>query len=61
MYRNHLRTALDNAKAIAENDDATQEEVDAAWKALMTEIHKLGFVKGDITSLEQLVSLGRKL
>ena len=34
-----------------------RDAVDAAWKALMTEIHKLGFVKGDITSLEALVSL----
>ncbi|WP_270739381.1 family 78 glycoside hydrolase catalytic domain [Massilioclostridium coli] len=50
--------ALDNAKAIAANDDATQEEIDAAWKTLLTEIHKLGFVKGDITSLQQLVTLG---
>ena len=45
---------------VAENNAATQEEVDAAWKALMTEIHKLGFVKGDITSLEQLVATAKE-
>ena len=31
--------------------------MDAAWRTLLNEIHKLGFVKGDITSLEALVSL----
>ena len=47
--------ALDQATAVAANALATQQEVDAAWQALMTEIHKLGFVKGDITGLESLV------
>ncbi|MBC5788550.1 phosphodiester glycosidase family protein [Clostridium facile] len=49
--------ALENAKAVAADDTAVQTEVDAAWQALLTEIHKLGFVKGDITSLETLVKL----
>ncbi|WP_270739688.1 family 78 glycoside hydrolase catalytic domain [Massilioclostridium coli] len=49
--------ALDNAVAVAQNKDATQEEVDSAWQTLLNEIHKLGFVKGDISSLETLVSL----
>ena len=48
---------MDAAKEIAADPAATQDAIDAAWKALMTEIHKLGFVKGDITSLEALVSL----
>ena len=52
-----FNAALDAAKAVAADPAATQEEVDAAWKTLMTEIHKLGFVKGDITSLETLVAL----
>ncbi|MBC5786468.1 family 78 glycoside hydrolase catalytic domain [Clostridium facile] len=52
--------ALAAAQKVAENNAATQEEVDAAWKALMTEIHKLGFVKGDITSLEQLVATAKE-
>ena len=34
---------------------ATQAVVDQAWQALMTEIHKLGFVRGDKTSLGQLI------
>ncbi|MBC5788140.1 FIVAR domain-containing protein [Clostridium facile] len=48
--------ALTNAKAVAENDAATQEEVDAAWKTLLNEIHKLGFVAGDKTELASLIA-----
>ena len=55
--RESFNAALDAAKEIAADPAATQDAIDAAWKALMTEIHKLGFVKGDITSLEALVSL----
>ena len=56
-----FNAALDAAKEVAADPAANQETVDAAWKALMTEIHKLGFVKGDITSLEDFGSIGRKL
>ena len=52
-----FNAALDAAKEVAADPAANQETVDAAWKALMTEIHKLGFVKGDIASLESLVVL----
>ncbi|MBC5788144.1 family 78 glycoside hydrolase catalytic domain [Clostridium facile] len=48
--------ALTNAKAVTENDAATQEEVDAAWKTLLNEIHKLGFVAGDKTELASLIA-----
>ena len=47
--------ALDHAVSVADSQFATQDEVDTAWKALMNEIHKLGFVKGDISSLITLV------
>ena len=47
--------ALENAKAVANNAAATQEEVNAAWKTLMNEIHKLGFVAGDKTALASLI------
>ena len=47
--------ALTNAKAVAENGTATQEEVDVAWKTLLNEIHKLGFVAGDKTELASLI------
>ncbi|WP_069987409.1 glycosyl hydrolase [Massilioclostridium coli] len=48
--------ALTNAKAVAGNAAATQEEVNAAWKTLMNEIHKLGFVAGDKTALASLIA-----
>ncbi|WP_270738689.1 glycosyl hydrolase [Massilioclostridium coli] len=48
--------ALTNAKSVAENGTATQEEVDAAWKTLLNEIHKLGFVAGDKTELASLIA-----
>ena len=54
-----FNATLDAAKEIAADPAATQDAIDAAWKALMTEIHKLGFVKGDITSLESLVALAK--
>ena len=50
-------TALQNAKTVANNPASTQDEIDTAWQTLLNEIHKLGFVKGDITSLEKLVAL----
>ena len=49
--------ALDAAKEVAANAAAGQSEVDQAWTTLMTEIHKLGFVRGDKTSLGQLIAL----
>ena len=49
--------ALDAAKEVAANAAAGQPEVDQAWTTLMTEIHKLGFVRGDKTSLGQLITL----
>ncbi|WP_270739645.1 discoidin domain-containing protein, partial [Massilioclostridium coli] len=51
-----FKAALAAAKEVSENAYAIQSEVDTAWQNLMNEIHKLGFVKGDITSLEALVS-----
>ncbi|WP_270739754.1 glycosyl hydrolase [Massilioclostridium coli] len=48
--------ALENAQAVAANYSATQEDVDAAWKTLLNEIHKLGFVAGDKTELDQLIA-----
>ncbi len=53
--------ALTNAKSVAENDAATQEEVDAAWKTLLNEIHKLGFVAGDKTELASLIAAAEEI
>lgn len=49
--------ALENARAVKEDLKADQTSVDAAWQALMTEIHKLGFIRGDKTSLGELIDL----
>ena len=54
-----FKTALESAKAVADNPIAVQEEVDQAWKTLMNEIHKLGFVKGAIRSLKTLVTAAK--
>ena len=53
--------ALENAKAVANNAAATQEEVNAAWKTLMNEIHKLGFVAGDKTALASLIEAANEI
>ncbi|WP_159427383.1 discoidin domain-containing protein [Massilioclostridium coli] len=46
--------ALTDAKAINDNDSATQEQIDTAWRTLLNEIHKLGFQVGDKTKLQAL-------
>ena len=50
--------ALDNAKEVALDTAADQNTVDKAWIDLMKEIHKLGFVQGDKTSLATLIQTG---
>lgn len=50
--------ALSQAQSVLDRADATQQQVDEAWTALMREIHKLGFVKGDKAALEALITLG---
>ena len=56
MVQLSFAAALTHAKEIESAPLASQEEIDAAWMALMTEIHKLGFVQGDISSLQQLIT-----
>lgn len=46
---------LSNAQAIYDDPNATQEQVDNAWKALIDVIQALGFVPGDKTELAKLV------
>lgn len=53
--------ALDQAEKIQQNKLSTQEQVDAAWKTLMTEIHKLGFVQGNKDSLKTLVIVAQEI
>ena len=49
--------ALEAARLVNIDLQADQKTVDAAWQALMTEIHKLGFVQGDKTILNQLIEI----
>lgn len=49
--------ALNHAASVSVDPSATQQQVDEAWTTLMTEIHKLGFVRGDKTSLDQLIAI----
>ena len=51
-----FETALESAKAVLANDKATQEEVNAAWDALLEGIWGLGLTQGDKTMLEQLIA-----
>ena len=53
--------ALDAARGVAGDEYATQEQIDAAWVALMTEIHKLGLQQGDKTLLAEHVALYSQL
>ena len=49
--------ALENARAVDADLNAEQEQVDSAWQSLMTEIHKLGFIRGDKTTLGKLIEV----
>lgn len=57
IVRESFASALDQAVTVQENAYATQQEVDAAWIALMREIHKLGIQMGDKTLLVQLTDV----
>ncbi|MDY3989039.1 MAG: glycosyl hydrolase [Massilioclostridium sp.] len=53
--------ALEHARSVASDTSAEQSQVDSAWQALMKEIHKLGFVQGEKSSLETLVQAAREI
>lgn len=57
MVQETFKAALESARTVAGDPYATQEEIDAAWQSLMSEIHKLGFVRGDKTSLAGLLDV----
>ena len=56
MVQETFEAALEAAKAVAADTLATDDAVFDAWVTLMGEIHKLGFVQGDKTSLAKLIS-----
>lgn len=43
IVKNYFESALEEAKAVAADEAATQEEVDAAWAKLADAVHYLGF------------------
>ena len=51
-----FETALANAKTVLDKQDATQDEINAAWDALLEGIWGLGLTQGDKTLLEQLIT-----
>ena len=50
-----FNAALEEARVILANDNATQEEVDASFARLATAMHMLEFLKGDKAELQDLV------
>ena len=52
----YFEKVLAEAKAVLDNANATQEEVDAAWDNLLVGIWSLGLTQGDKTMLEQLIA-----
>ena len=52
--------ALGNARSVYNDSNAEQACVDVAWKSLMTEIHKLGFIRGDKTALGKLLEVAQE-
>ena len=53
--------ALENANTVYKNPTATQEEIDAAWNALIDAMHNLSFQSGSKTYLEYLLSVAEKI
>lgn len=56
-----FNTALELTQAIYDNPNATQDQVDNAWRLLMNVIQALGFVPGDKTELTNLVTEAQNL
>ena len=51
--RNSFMEMYNYAVAVNENPTSDQETIDRSWVALMTEIHKLGLIAGDKTTLQE--------
>lgn len=51
--------ALEAAREVYADPGSDQATVDQAWRTLMTEIHKLGFIQGDKTALNELIALAK--
>ncbi len=55
--KNAFEAALAEAERVSADTAATQEEVDAAYDALLTKVHLLGFIGGSTDDLEQLYKI----
>ena len=53
--------AMDNAKSVLDDPEATQEEVKAAWDELLEGIWGLGITQGDKTQLELLIEKAEEM
>ncbi len=51
-----FEAAVANAKTVLDDANATQDEINAAWDALLEGIWGLGLTQGDKTMLEQLIA-----
>ncbi len=51
-----FEAAVANAKTVLDDANATQDEINAAWDALLKGIWGLGLTQGDKTMLEQLIA-----
>ena len=51
-----FKAALEEAKSVLANEDATQEEIDNAFDRLSKAIQMLDFIKGDLTQLQAFVN-----
>ncbi|WP_050697167.1 GH92 family glycosyl hydrolase [Anaeromassilibacillus senegalensis] len=52
-----FRSALENAQKVQKNLSATQKEIDKAWSDLLDIIHFLSFELGDVSALEDLITM----
>lgn len=57
----YFEKVLAEAKAVLDDEKATQEEVDAAWDNLLEGIWGLGITQGDKTQLEMLITRAEKM
>ena len=55
VVANEFKAALENAKEVYENTDATQVDVDNAFDRLASVMQMLEFFKGDKTALQKMV------
>ena len=61
VAKQQFQEALDHAQAVLNDPYASQQEVDAAWEALLEGIWGLGLIQGDKTELGQLMDQAQQM